>query len=279
MRCAYGRIEMAGNSQRFCMELFIPSSESGGRQALIRQDLANARDSGSASIIGRLWEPGRTLQVRFLEGDPALRRRVQEYAEQWNEYANIRFAFVAEGDAEIRVAFVSGDASWSAVGTDALYFPKQAPTMNFGWLTPESSDEEVRAIVLHEFGHALGLIHEHQNPEAAIQGNEAAVISDLSQPPNNVTIEQIQHNVIGRYDSARSAVTSIDVDSIMRSPIPASWTHGTFSSDFYDDLSPTDKEFFRALYPGARDPSPPRPVMMAPDESFDFGISGAAGGG
>src|SRR5215213_4079885 len=112
MRCAYGRIEMAGNSQRFCMELFIPSSEGGGRRAPIRQDLANARVSGLASIIGRLWEPDRTLRVRFLEGDPALRRRIQEYAEQWNGYANIRFAFVVDGNAEIRVAFVPGDASW-----------------------------------------------------------------------------------------------------------------------------------------------------------------------
>ena len=47
--------------------------------------------------------------------------------------------------------------------------------MNYGWLTPDSDDDELRRVVLHEFGHALGLIHEHQNPEGGIEWNEPAV--------------------------------------------------------------------------------------------------------
>jgi serralysin len=42
------------------------------------------------------------------------------------------------------------------------------PTMNYGWMTPDSSDDEVHRVVAHEFGHALGLIHEHQNPDTPI---------------------------------------------------------------------------------------------------------------
>ncbi|WP_437321271.1 matrixin family metalloprotease [Sorangium sp. So ce385] len=41
--------------------------------------------------------------------------------------------------------------------------------MNFGWLTLESTQADVESVVLHEFGHALGLIHEHQHPENGIK--------------------------------------------------------------------------------------------------------------
>ena len=63
--------------------------------------------------------------------------------------------------------------------------------MNFGWL-----DE---AVVLHEFGHAIGLAHEHQNPDKGIKWNEDAVIRDLSGPPNNWDVATIRHNVLNKY--------------------------------------------------------------------------------
>ena len=46
--------------------------------------------------------------------------------------------------------------SWSYIGTDALHIPKESKTMNLGFID--------RSTVMHEFGHALGLIHEHQSP-------------------------------------------------------------------------------------------------------------------
>jgi hypothetical protein len=34
--------------------------------------------------------------------------------------------------------------------------------MNFGWLNNNTSEKEYNAVVLHEFGHALGFEHELQ---------------------------------------------------------------------------------------------------------------------
>ena len=51
---------------------------------------------------------------------------------------------------------ITGQGSWSYLGTDATRVPKESFTMNLGYVD--------RPTVLHEFGHSLGLIHEHQSP-------------------------------------------------------------------------------------------------------------------
>ena len=133
------------------------------------------------------WQPGTHVKVRFLEGDPDLQKRVAEVAQEWTgpQMANLEPKFVDSGDADVRVAFEQGNGSWSYLGTMCQQIPADEPTMNYGWLTPDSDDDELRRVVLHEFGHALGLIHEHQNPNRPIAWNRAAVIADLSGPPNN----------------------------------------------------------------------------------------------
>lgn len=50
----------------------------------------------------------------------------------------------------------SPGGSWSYIGTDAITIPVESFTMNFGFMDQPT--------VMHEFGHALGLIHEHQSP-------------------------------------------------------------------------------------------------------------------
>jgi serralysin len=223
------------NASHFCI-CISDQPQVGGRAALLNQ----AR-----------WQNGDVIRVRFLEGDDSLKQRVRDTAARWTApgMANLEFQWVDAGDAEIRIAFMQGDGSWSYLGTVCRSIPDPEPTMNYGWLTPDSDDDELNRVVMHEFGHALGLIHEHQNPRGGIKWNEPAVIADLSGPPNNWPEETIRRNVLDHYPPGDVEATDVDPDSIMMYPIPASWTLDGFSADLNPDVSEEDVEFIGQAYP------------------------------
>ncbi|OWU69461.1 matrixin family metalloprotease [Phaeobacter sp. 22II1-1F12B] len=231
---------MSDNQTHFCMCL----RNRPGHQPI--------EGSGKAAVLLEAqWNSGDSISVHFLEGSAALQKRVKTAAEEWvgSGMANLSFRWVNDVNADIRISFVQGDGSWSYLGTVCKQIPSPDATMNYGWLTDSSSDDEVRSVVLHEFGHALGLIHEHQNPSGGIQWNEAAVVADLSGPPNNWDLATIKRNVLDKYAPGVVSGTDVDSNSIMMYPIPASWTDGTFSAGNNDVLSSQDKAFIKNAYP------------------------------
>ena len=56
--------------------------------------------------------------------------------------------------------------------------------MNLGYEDNGSSTYGFRSTTIHEFGHALGLNHEHKNPSAGIKWNKPVVYSDYAAAPN-----------------------------------------------------------------------------------------------
>jgi len=196
------------------------------------------------------WASGDTIRVAFLEGDNRLQQRVRDVAKKWIApgVANLNLTFVESANADVRIRFLQGNGSWSTVGTTCRQVPANQATMNYGWINAESPDDDLSGVVLHEFGHALGLIHEHQNPAGGIQWNREAVIKDLSGPPNNWSVEQIEFNVLAPASSQDVDATPLDPTSIMMYPIPASWTMNGFSTGTNSDLSEMDLKFIRKQY-------------------------------
>ena len=214
----------------------------------ITRDAGQSR-SKAVLLNGYKWEPGTTLSIRFLGGDAQLQQRVKAVAKEWLEFANLTFKFLQSGAADIRIAFVEGNGSWSYIGTMCKGIDESQPTMNFGWLTADSSDEVLRSVVLHEFGHALGLIHEHQSPnDGGIQWNTDAVVADLSGPPNYWDKETIEENMFKKYSENEVVMTAVDPLSIMMYPIPLSWTLDGTTAGFNSSLSALDKQLIKQAY-------------------------------
>ncbi len=123
--------------------------------------------------------------------------------------------------------------------------------MNYGWLKTSTDDTEYRRVVLHEFGHALGMIHEHQNPSGAIPWNREVVYSYYGGPPNYWSRQQTDRNLFLKYDREKTNYTDFDRESIMLYPIQQRFTHGDFEVGWNSELSERDKTFIASQYPGA----------------------------
>jgi hypothetical protein len=131
----------------------------------------------------------------------------------------------------------------------------------------------------HEFGHAIGLGHEHQNPDGGIEWNRDAVIRDLSGPPNFWTVDQIEHNVLNKYSVDQIRGSEFDPDSIMLYAFPANWTLNTAGTHENEELSAMDTAFISSAeaYPGRSAPTTDvvqLPVVDTTPTSADIGVPG-----
>jgi hypothetical protein len=219
------------NQPRVCLDVILP------------------RD-GFELATTNAWNNGSRLRVHFLGGSSFLQGKVREYARKWEPHANISFDFVDDPDAEIRVAFKMDGTSWSAVGTDALnaeWFPPGSATMNYGWLKQGSDEQEFSRVIIHEFGHALGCIHEHQNPAGGIPWNKDAVYRYYAD--RGWDKARVDQNIFRKYQLDQSQYSEFDKESIMLYPIDKELTDGKMEVGWNRKLSKMDKEFIGKIYP------------------------------
>jgi len=218
--------------------------------------------AGKALVKAKLWNVGQTIKVKFLGGSNDLQNRVMANARIWEDYANIKFEVVTTGDADIRVDFVQNGSSYSYIGTDASRVNQNEETMNFGWFTDNSSNSEIKRTTLHEFGHALGAIHEHQSPVNEIQWDVDAVYEQYANL--GWTQDQVESNLFRAYSASAVTNSVYDPESIMHYPIGNNLTLNNFSVDYNTDLSDLDKEFINISYPFSEE-EPVQPETNEPD--------------
>jgi hypothetical protein len=228
-----------------------------------------------------MWDNGQVLTVKFVaKSSPYLRNLVMQYAKEWEQFANIKFKFLPDNapTSLIRVNIGEGKGHNSAVGTDANLFPKSYETMNLdsmgfldiNWYVAEMERRkirpnwedlqkmmatepirwdlrELRGTVLHEFGHALGLLHEQSYPNA-INWNKDTVYK-YYKATQDWDEDQVDNNVLEVANQFFTNGTSYDPKSIMHYSVEAWQTQDGYSLPANNTLSMGDKAIISALYP------------------------------
>ncbi|GJJ10249.1 hypothetical protein Clacol_004475 [Clathrus columnatus] len=199
--------------------------------------------SGQGAYRGRgiKWKIGQTIHVKFMDGTSSNHYKVEKIAKTWEKYANVTFNFVTKGYSDIRITF-NTDRWSSRIGTYALNVSKNEPTMNLG-IKRRTKPETLKRHVLHEFGHALGLLHEHQSPAFPIVWNEKKVFAKNS----HWSKEKVRHNILNKARSTN--YTKFDPRSIMLYNVDKRLTKNGRGIKRSNTLSKTDKEFIGEMYP------------------------------
>jgi hypothetical protein len=227
------------------------------------------------------WRPGQTIRVCFKSGTRAAQDRVIRVANEWMSHANVLFDFQeggaprrCRGDEDVKIDFVDNRGWWSAYGTISRH---RDPSMNLQFLGVDAPrypngqpmpDAEMRRVILHEFGHALGMMHEHQSPaggcDTEINWDEAYKMgAKLGWDREMVHAQMRQLTSTEEFN-----VTAVDRKSIMHySLAPELFKVGRNSRCWIPenyDLSELDKRFIASVYP--RSGGPPIVTSSAPQK-------------
>jgi serralysin len=210
------------------------------------QATANAKrqERGISAERGKLWKVGANLRFYFMDGNEEQKALVRSAINEWGSYVNLTFTEIQSNEAEIRVSFKKV-GSWGYQGTDALAIKKEEPTLNYGDLSKDSDTN--RFLLLHEFGHILGLTHEFSNPSAGQVFNMKAVEEFARTAGWSKGYIEANFQPVQSYPGSRP----YDPFSIMG--------YGALPKSFFVDpdkhsrpavgLSDSDKKYIASLYP------------------------------
>lgn len=243
----------------------------------------STRKKRSVAVRSVLWAPGQTLGVSFLgTPDPAFKQYVHDTACEWLKYANLEFELREDNDksAQIRIRTdgpmmlnqsILGNGQAEDDGSTMTLDPRLHHVLTYA-RTPDGEDvtidAQTRALalkmisgtVLHEFGHALGLHHEHLHPDANIPWDKDALRSNLmaQRPQGEMTDDDyaasidraLEMNYFQGPEPGERILLHYDRTSIMHYEVAQSDTLGDWEQAPNHELSAKDRQIIASLYPG-----------------------------
>lgn len=217
---------------------------------------------------GKLWKPGQTLGIAFLNTDDLTATEILKYMSLWSERANIDFKKVAQGSHDVLLG--RGQAGlWSFIGNDALMMHGQQ-TFNLQNYDRTWPDSEKMRVIPHETGHMLGALHEQQRPEVLKLLRLNAIIARLEREQGWSAAEawaQFRQMDMAQVYASKFA----DLDSIMMYEIAAEDTISGQAIKGGTHITEDDYAEMVLMYPPDRKGGPPAPPVppqlpvLAPD--------------
>lgn len=151
-----------------------------------------------------------------------VKKKIMELANEWSDYADITFESIGSRQgSDIRVGSAK-KGYYSKVGTDASSVDIKDNTMNLH--DHHLLNKILPGTVRHEFGHALGLYHEHQlsgTQSLLIPYNEKATFKYYTGAPNHWHRNQVKHNILQprQLTGIHKLKRTMDQFSVMMYPV------------------------------------------------------------
>lgn len=230
---------------------------------------SNLKDGSLKAILltSKLWSPGDSLNIFITQqgnipwteyGDhdyDPLEDEIRKMTDsvkivqmviekRFSTIINLKFNFVTDpNNAQIRILVGGGqNVAHSYVGKDCLNIRPPQETMRLGFFDS--------ATVIHEFSHALGMVHEHSNPvENPIIWNVKEIYR-WADSNTDWTREMVDNNIIMRYSRNEINASQFDPYSIMLYFVPEEFIKpGGFSpTQRNSKLSILDMVYLRKVY-------------------------------
>lgn len=213
------------------------------------------KKSSLIADTSRTWEINHTLIISFMDGTPERKAEVELFSKEWTKYANINFEFYqtmndipADKNIDVLISF-SKKGNNSTIGTDADYQSRKGNnSMSLSQLDNENINLR-RSTILHEFGHVLGLIHEHQNIDRTFHLDENKTL-DYCKTLYNFSEAQCRINIISTVSGKDYYLSKYDPSSIMHYSIHPGFFDNKITFRSNNSLSLLDKVEVAKIYPG-----------------------------
>ncbi len=227
-------------------------------QGALSAPLAGTDPEVARAVVqaSKKWAKNDTITIGFMNGTASDRDFVEKVCREWFDgvETDLQLDFGrSPGGANVRIEFVPNGPNQSAIGLDAES-PQFAgkSTMTLGFIPSSSNlpEKEKRRLTLHEFGHVLGFLHEHQRSDRPFTLNMQVLRNTFGVSPNFWNDDQINFNITNTFqlDSSNFLTTEFDHNSIMAYFIPAAAASDGIGTPINNDLSDDDRKMLKLVY-------------------------------
>lgn len=174
------------------------------------------------------YDPGDRFTIQ-VNGPPEFKDRVKTIlSEKVFPYVNLTFEFVDRDGACLI------DNQWSMGGV-CMGSGTRTPTIHLS--------NSSQFLVIHEFGHALGMMHESRNPSATLTWVDSALQQKYASGNTN-----IYKQITKQFDTSKIRALPFDQNSVMGYPLPASTNLENIEMQPSNEFTDLDKEWLRQTY-------------------------------